>query len=48
MNIEQGLLGRFLLVRGRDGVQQRRSTTPLQLDSDAFENFRELALQGIF
>lgn len=48
MNIEQGLLGRFLLVRGKDGVQQRRSTTPLKLNSDAFENFRELALQGIF
>ena len=48
MNIEQGLLGRFLLVRGKDGVQQRRSTIPLKLDIDMFENFRELALQGIF
>jgi hypothetical protein len=39
-NIEQGLLGRFLFVEGESGVKQKRSTAPLLLNKEPFENFK--------
>lgn len=38
-SIEQGLLGRFLFVEGRNGVRQRFVDVPLELDTERFEGF---------